>query len=155
MASNAKRKLLPLSSNGRSCVGCTKCCEGWLTATIDNEPMYPGRPCKFVQIGRGCSSYDTRPQKPCVEFRCEWLTNDSIPEWMKPSSSGVIITNRLMNDIPFFDLTGTGEGIDEDVLSWFVLWALGNNSNIRWRNRHGSQYRLGSKEFNDAAAIAG
>jgi uncharacterized cysteine cluster protein YcgN (CxxCxxCC family) len=148
--SHQPKRRIDVSGSARSCIGCTKCCDGWLSAVIDDEPMYPGRPCKYVEIGRGCSNYKDRPVDPCVKFKCEWLTNHTIPEWMKPSVSNAIVTSKETGGVQYFTMVGTGDGLNEDVLSWYVLWGLGGGRNILWRNRHGSQYHLGSKEFGAA-----
>lgn len=150
MANIKTRKIEVTSSSGRSCVGCTKCCEGWLSATIDGQTMYPGRPCQYAQIGRGCANYSNRPVDPCVNFKCEWLVNESVPEWMKPSLSGAIVVGRKKDGITYYELSGTGEELGEDTLSWFILWGLSANANIRWRNKFGSHYHIGSKEFSEA-----
>ena len=59
----------------RQCGTCTKCCEGHLVGTINGKEMYPGKPCYLLQIGKGCSDYENRPEEPCKAFNCQWITN--------------------------------------------------------------------------------
>ena len=46
---------------GRSCDGCTKCCEGYLAGEIQGKQMGFGKPCFLVEIGKGCNDYENRP----------------------------------------------------------------------------------------------
>ena len=117
-----------ISSEGRECGTCTKCCEGWLLADIEPEipenrsagsigdfseahigggcTIQPGRPCKFLNMdkdyneGKGCLIPEYRPQEPCRRFICGWLGDDKyvIPEWMKPSLSDVIISPKVYGE---------------------------------------------------------
>lgn len=152
---NSSKSRIPVTSlsSQRSCSGCTKCCEGWLTGVIDNEPMYPGRPCKYVKINDSCSIYSDRPFDPCIRFTCEWLINSSIPEWLSPSFSNVIIAHRNINDIPFYDLCSTGQPINDDILSWYILWGTSNAYNISWTNRFNHTYYIGSQEFTEKMSL--
>ena len=79
--------------NNRSCNSCTKCCDGWLAGNIYGHDMYTGKPCHFVKSD-GCSIYNERPQNPCRIFKCEWLINLDIPEWLHPKKSEVIILKK-------------------------------------------------------------
>jgi Fe-S-cluster containining protein len=94
-----------ISSAGRECGTCTKCCEGWLMADIEPEiipknrtagsigdiheqhigggiGISPGRPCRFLNMdkdvndGLGCTIYEHRPYEPCQRFKCAWLLDD-------------------------------------------------------------------------------
>ena len=92
---------------GRSCDGCTKCCEGYLTGEIQGKQMGLGQPCFLVQIGKGCNDYENRPEFPCKAFQCEWLINESIPENLKPSFSNLIISTKFpLSSIFFLYLIG-------------------------------------------------
>lgn len=134
----------------RTCDGCTKCCEGWLIATIKGQPMYPGKPCQFVQIGKGCATYSTRPKNPCRTYKCAWLQNETIPEWIAPKTSGVIIAYQKIQDIVYVELTSTGQPVTDEVLTWFFLWGLQTVGNIKWWNNHGQYHYYGTQEFADA-----
>lgn len=53
--------------------------------------MQPGQPCKHCRA-EGCGIYESRPQDPCVEFKCAWLQDgDKIPETLKPNECGAIL----------------------------------------------------------------
>ena len=60
----------------RECQSCTACCDGWVAMTIDNEDIYPGRPCQH-STRQGCTIYQDRPVDPCVNFECGWMAKNS------------------------------------------------------------------------------
>jgi hypothetical protein len=77
------------SNNTRECNGCTACCEGWLTGEVNGHKFSPSVPC-YYKTSAGCSIYKDRPQEPCKSFSCDWIINESFPEWMKPTESGTL-----------------------------------------------------------------
>ena len=105
---------------GRSCDGCTKCCEGWLWSEAYGHKFWPGRPCHFM-CEKGCSIYENRPIDPCKNFKCEWLENNNIPEWMKPSVSNVIIYKRNEDGKDLLEFTEAGSRLDPRILSWIFM----------------------------------
>jgi len=138
-----------LNARKRSCDGCTACCEGWLTANVHGKYMYSGRPCHFKGQGH-CTVYDQRPEL-CTAFRCEWLVNNDIPEWLKPDLSKVILYRRTVGDLEYVNVVETGVKIDSTVLNWIVLHALQSGLNIRYQVDGGFNY-IGSPEFLAAMA---
>ena len=140
-------------SIGRSCKSCTKCCEGWLKATIDNVRMFPGKPCQYVDIGKGCSNYKNRPKNPCAQFVCSWLVDPTVPSWMEPHKINVVIVEKQLNGITYASATPTGGDVGDDVLSWLLDWGLAKYGNIQWFNRYFQPYYAGSSEF--VAAMEG
>ena len=44
---------------GRSCNGCTKCCEGYLSAEINEKKVDKNNPCYLVNIEKGCNEPST------------------------------------------------------------------------------------------------
>ena len=119
--------IVPLGPNvlGRSCEGCTKCCSGPLTATINIESrsvvheLGPGNPCVFVQIGKGCGIYDERPNDPCKTFRCQYLVDEVVPEEMKPSRSNVILTiEEVLPNVEYIIAHEAGGSLEGDNLKW-------------------------------------
>ena len=65
-------KLLPLFKKERECGTCTKCCEGWNVFNIQGKSIKPGKPCSFVEEGKGCTIYkgnyiSTSDKKPDVK----------------------------------------------------------------------------------------
>ena len=128
----------------RTCDGCTKCCEGWLSASAHGHTFYPGKPCHF--LGKSCTIYKDRPENPCKSYKCEWLVNEDIPMWMKPDLCNVIMTKRTENNIEFYDLAEAGQQLDSAVLSWVFMWALNKNKNIKYQIKGGIN-KIGSQEF--------
>jgi hypothetical protein len=138
--------------NGRSCDGCTKCCEGHLAADIRGQ--YMGKldtgeikPCIFVDAGKGCKEYEKRPIDPCRTFKCDWLTNPDIPESFKPSRSNSIFITRTINGVEYMRLLEAGRKLDSEVLSWAVSYALVNELNFAWLVLD-NIFWIGSDDFN-------
>lgn len=129
----------------RSCDGCTKCCEGWLEAEIYGIPMYPGRPCHF-KSNSGCSIYENRPESPCKEYQCMWLTSSEIPEWMKPNEINTIVSKRQQGNISWIEIREAGSILDSSVLSWFVVYCFKNNINLCY-SLNGSANYIGQGDF--------
>ena len=117
----------------RSCGTCTKCCEGYLTANIRGREVSTGKPCVFLEIGKGCTEYDKRPVDPCQTYTCSWLSTPEFPEWLKPNVANVIFTYRVQNGISYLALQEAGEPLSADVLTWAVLYALNNGLNLEWK----------------------
>jgi hypothetical protein len=138
--------LLGIILNERSCGTCTKCCEGWLSANIRGHKMYPGKPCFFVEIGKGCTDYDNRPVIPCKIFNCEWIKNIKIPEEFKPKNIGFIIQKKYLKKSEYYSLVPASQKINilniEKIFSWFKQ----NNINFFYINNN-EKYFTGDKEF--------
>ena len=83
-----------VDTNKRNCDGCTACCNGTLPAKVLDFSLYRGSPCKFL-CETGCSIHDTKPENPCTLFNCQWVLDATMPEWMKPSLSGIILDIRV------------------------------------------------------------
>jgi hypothetical protein len=133
-----------MTTNTRTCDGCTKCCEGWLHGSAQGHAFYPGKPCHF--LGKGCSIYADRPEDPCKKYQCEWLASDELPMWMRPDLCKVIVTKRIINGVEFYDVLEAGQLLDAKVLSWFVLWALNTKKNLLY-SVDGGRNRVGSDAF--------
>jgi len=111
-----------MTKTKRECGDCTACCQGWLSGVVNDREFYPGMPCHFKGCN-GCSIYEDRPESPCKTYSCEWLKNDNVPEWMKPSESGVIITTKDWTHPDgskqvFLEILEMGKKIDSTVLNW-------------------------------------
>lgn len=141
----------------RSCESCTKCCEGFLVATIRGHKMgdvingdnHNPVPCPFVQKNVGCKEYKLRPVDPCRKFKCEWLINENIPESFKPNLSNTIVTKqRTKSGEEYLLLTDAGSDLDQNVLDWFLMYSKHNNINFGWRKNGISRF-AGSKQFLD------
>lgn len=131
----------------RECGSCTKCCEGWLTGTANGYAFWPGRKCHFMNSS-GCTIYKDRPEDPCRTYSCAWLKDETIPEWMKPSESDVILTWRLQEStgVRHLEVLEAGAPLTAQVLSWAILYALNNNYNIRYQV-NGGWNKIGSNDF--------
>lgn len=137
--------------NGRTCDGCTKCCEGWLTANIYGEEMYPGKPCQFVDEGIGCKIYKKRPEDPCKTFQCVWRAAEFVPEQFSPKETGVIIVEQNIDGIPYLSAIFAGSEIKTDMLSWLVSYGVGRQLNMEW-TVGGVPHHIGRVEFIQAMA---
>jgi hypothetical protein len=127
----------------RNCDNCTKCCEGWLWGEAHGHKFWPGRPCHYVSKN-GCSIYEDRPETPCKSFKCEWLVNNDIPEWMKPDVSNVIIRKTTEKEKEFIEFTEAGSRLDVAVLSWiFMNYADGKIKNAKYQIDGGWNYIFG------------
>ena len=133
-------------STTRSCNECTACCEGWTTGVINDISYYPGKKCHFCIPNKGCANYANRPKEQCIDFYCEWLINEEIPEWFKPTISKLIIIKKQINDIPYISVVEAGCKIESEYLSWLVIWARNKNYNLAWMCSGGLNY-VGSLEF--------
>jgi hypothetical protein len=140
---------------GRSCQGCTKCCEGYLRAELGKEKYFMGQnedgtftPCPFVKINEGCGVYNARPVTPCQTFKCDYLTDASMPESFKPSNSNTIFSTRTIKNIQYTMLIEAGRKLDSEVLSWAIEKHLSEGTNFAWRVL-GNIFWIGSEEFNN------
>ncbi len=130
----------------RSCGDCTKCCEGWLSGEALGHTFYPGKPCHFIAIGKGCTVYAKRPKEPCQTYKCAWLADEDIPEWMKPSEINAIFTHKEVNGIPYLHLKEAGSELSSKVLSWAIVYCLSKGMNLYWEINGGPNY-IGSTDF--------
>lgn len=126
-----KKDLLEIL-NSKSCKGCTKCCEGYLSANIRGYEMDKGKPCPFVTKDVGCNEYDKRPENPCVTFECEWRRNPYFDEWLSPVNAQAVFTRQSIQGIPYLRLTEAGAPLNSKVLTWAIQYAQSNNLNFAW-----------------------
>ena len=145
MSNKVKLELKPTQ---RSCGDCTKCCEGYLTGSAHGHEFYPGRPCHFLSIGTGCTIYSQRPKEPCVSFKCEWLDNSELPEWLKPNQVNAIVMRKKLPDteIEFLSLVEAGDTLDSRTLTWVLMYALRKQLNLMWAV-DGAKNWIGTPEF--------
>jgi len=116
----------------KECGTCTKCCEGWLGANIKGHDMYPGKPCFFVEIGKGCTIYNDRPKDPCKDFSCGWIDIEDMPEEFRPEVSGVIMHFKENNGNQYIGLAKAPNNPTEQYLSWAIVYARSRGTNILW-----------------------
>lgn len=116
------------------------------------QKFYQGKPCHFVAIGKGCTVYSKRPQDPCVQYKCAWLIDFSIPEWLKPEISNVIISKREIQGHSYLYLREAGSTISSKVLNWFFQYVLQNQLNAIWEVE-GSRNWMGNLEFTQIVQV--
>jgi hypothetical protein len=130
----------------RTCGTCTKCCEGWLPGDALGHTFFEGKPCHFIAIGTGCTVYAKRPEDPCKSYKCGWLTNQDIPEWMKPNEVNAIVDFRELEGVKYVNVSEAGDVLESRVLSWLIQFAIKNNINLLWTIQGGSNW-IGSEDF--------
>lgn len=139
-------KIIPIKSIDRSCDGCTACCEGWLQGNAYGYEFWPGRKCHFLGE-KSCTIYEDRPYAPCQKFKCEWLINHDIPEWMKPNLSKVILRSLTVNGFTYLKANEAGEKMDASVLSWLFSYLVdGKIKNLTYQIDKGWNF-IGNKDF--------
>lgn len=136
-------KVIPIMPE-RSCGECTACCEGWLTGEAHGHSFQPGRPCFYLQ--NNCGIYETRPENPCQTYKCVWLADSSLPLWMRPDKSKAIVTEREIEGIKYWDVSECGQTLSSEVLSYLVMWAIDNQTNLQYRINNGP-FKIGQKDF--------
>lgn len=116
----------------RSCGSCNRCCDGTLSADIRGHKMFPGQPCFFLEIGGICKDYDNRPQKPCIEYQCLWIEDESVPDYIKPENSNAIIDINEFEGTKYLRLTKSGKQYSKEILDYAISYAKENNMPLVW-----------------------
>lgn len=132
----------------RECGECTKCCEGSLHLVVDKYTVNRSSPCHFLsKVNKcgGCTIYEKRP-KVCSDFKCAWLENPEIPEWMKPSQSDVILIDQDQAQVRYHEVVEVEKKIDPVILNWILLYAIRNKINLKYSVNFEANM-FGSAEF--------
>ena len=108
----------------RTCNTCTMCCQGYLKVQVFDQNLHSGIGCKFLKE-LGCSVYHSRPDV-CREFKCSYIYDRSVPEWLKPEFSKVIMLWRYYEDLLVLEVIECGEKMSENVLQWLLEKFLDN-----------------------------
>lgn len=118
----------------RECGDCTKCCEGSLVLTVKGNGINKSNPCHFVSMNKcnGCNIYEERPDV-CRDFECEWLIDSNIPEWLRPTQSGIIMIKQEHDNVIYYEVVETDGKIDSVILNWLLLFAIKNKYNIKYQ----------------------
>ena len=82
----------------------------------------------------------------CRAFKCGWLIDPRIPEWLKPELSNVIIAYPGLDDISYMSVLESGKPMNASTLSWIILFALENSYNLLYEV-DGGQNVIGTPEF--------
>ena len=129
----------------RSCDGCTKCCDGWLTGVAWGHEFYPGKKC-FWSSKNGCNIYQFRPNDPCVSFKCYWKTNTIVPFHFKPDKSGVIFVERYLDGYYYLDVNYGGNNTSIEIIDWLhKMFTEKKILHIRYRKN--GRYKLLSDDI--------
>lgn len=107
---------------GRSCEGCTACCE---FPPIRTEKLQkPANTlCPHCAEGQGCTVYDVRPDV-CRGFYCGWFFLPELtPDW-HPAESGVVIRSEHFeeNTITLLILHLSGFLVSESFAGMIGAW---------------------------------
>jgi|688.fasta_scaffold402377_2 hypothetical protein len=109
--------MFALKPVGRSCDGCTMCCQGWLSGDAWGHKFYRGKPCGWLGSS-GCSVYEARPYNPCVTFQCTWKSNLALPEWLKPDRSGVIVIPAWTDELYYLRVIQSNRPVEQRIHDW-------------------------------------
>ncbi len=104
-------------SETRQCGSCSACCQGWIKGAIRGVKLGLNNPCQHCTTD-GCAIYASRPENPCVQFKCGWLTENSpLPDNLKPDACGaIVLLNRTWSGIPVNYVLPTGERVPHETL---------------------------------------
>lgn len=108
--------MLVVKRVGRSCDGCNKCCI-WLTGSAYGYDFGNGKSCHFLRQNK-CTIYPNHPVDPCQVFECQWKANRSLPEWLKPDKSHVIILKKYIDIFDYYMIVPAGKPISSQVIEW-------------------------------------
>lgn len=109
----------------RQCGDCTLCCK-WLHFYVEGEPVYPGKPCKY--LGDNCTIHKIRP-KLCRAYNCAYIQG-IMPEWLKPSKTDMIVSVEKWGPNQEYQLLRAiecGKQLSVEALSWLVQYSRDNN----------------------------
>jgi hypothetical protein len=93
------------------------CCQGWLTGEAIGHKFYPGKPCGWL-AKNGCLIYESRPYNPCQTFVCVWKNDLSLPEWLRPDQSGVIVKYAALDGIQYLIVVANNRTVPQSVHDW-------------------------------------
>lgn len=77
-----------MAQYSRDCDGCTLCCKLFHIPVLDKPA---GHWCQHCAVGTGCENYEARPEQ-CRSFFCQWIKNDTLPDYWKPDRSRIVLT---------------------------------------------------------------
>lgn len=107
----------------KECGDCQRCCDGTFTDSINGHMMGDGKPCFFLSIG-GCNIYQDRPKDPCINYKCLWLEDDDVPDFMKPNSAQAIVDSRQTEDgVKYLMITGNEDSYSTKVFLYAAEYA--------------------------------
>ena len=114
-----------LSNEFRRCTPCNTCCQGWLKVEAKAAKAFLGSACQYCSASR-CDIYESRPIDPCQNFVCAWLNpKSSLPDWMRPDRSHVIVMTDRLNwkDRPVITATYTVSPAPTQTRDWLYKYS--------------------------------
>jgi hypothetical protein len=136
------------ANQNRACGSCTACCDGWLRIEVRGHKVQDGRPCPF-RSGHACAIYQERPQHPCREFVCGWLTAKSpLPDWMRPDKSDLIMLaeDSVWRGLPVDVAVAAGRRPKRKALQWLMGFSAANRRLLIYQT-DGEWFAFGPPEF--------
>lgn len=131
----------------KKCGSCTKCCDGTLANIVKGHTMFPGKPCFFLEIGGVCNDYDNRPKDPCVDYKCLWLQQPDVPDFIKPENANAIIDIATFKNRKYLRLIKSYEQHSPDILTYAIEYARYNKLPLIWNDSSGNFHHLGDNIF--------
>ena len=128
----------------RQCGECTACCQGYVTGSAHGHEFFRGKPCFF--LGDNCTIYADRPVNPCQNFQCTWLKDNTLPVWMRPDRSGVLVVHENKKGIEYYNAIETDKPMAANVLNWLIQFAIINQCNLQYMVNGGIN-RIGTQQF--------
>ena len=115
----------------KECGTCTACCDGLLHGNIHGHFMGNGKPCFFLD--KGCTIYEDRPEYPCKSFKCLWLEEEFVPDFMKPEIAGCIpMVSQTKSGIKFLNIVERDTPIPDQVLQYAFRYVEHNEMLVFW-----------------------
>lgn len=114
----------------KTCGECTECCTGTLAGEVQGHKFNETTACFFLEDSK-CTIYATRPDDPCRNYSCMWLNDESIPDFMRPDKSNVVLTQLSFNNIYYIDAREAArKSMTTTVLSNLLMYALHSKQNL-------------------------
>lgn len=114
----------------RSCGSCTMCCSGHFGLICNGEVIQSkGKPCKYLSEHDSCVIYSNRPEC-CKIFMCLYRQDTSVPEWLKPNNSQVIMAERYIDNIKYLEVFECGAGLPDNLVEWIYMRHIEKKQNV-------------------------
>lgn len=118
-------KTIEIVNADRNCGKCVACCTGAVNGEVNGHRFFKGQACFYLNDETGCSIYEDRPQHPCKDFNCEWITDvDNFPFWMRPDKSGVIFRQKESEGNLFLIMITVAGEVQSKMLHWGIHYAI-------------------------------
>ena len=116
----------------RACGECTECCTGTLIGEVQGIKFDHDTACSFLKENK-CSIYDSRPEDPCKNYSCMWINNESIPDYMRPDLSHVVLTQSIIEGIYYIESKEAArKTMTAGTLANVIMFAYKTNQNIQY-----------------------